>query len=649
MCGIAGILGSGGRDLRQETLARMRDAIRHRGPDDTGLEVLAEDGVAFAHVRLSILDLSTAGHQPMWNDSRSVMLVFNGEIFNFKEIRSELEARGKVFRTQCDTEVLVKGYEVWGRDLVHKLNGMFAFAVWDRTARSLWLVRDRLGVKPLYYFHDKDKRLFLFASEIKAILEHPSVGRKVDPEGLQSYLSMGYVVPPCTMFQGIRKLPAAHELSLEEGGQPRISRYWDLHGIASQRGIGRRQAEEEVRSLFESAVQRRLVSDVPVGAFLSGGVDSTLVVGAMGKLMKEPVRTFAAAFEVGSRSFKYNVDADHAEKVATYFGTRHTRLEIPLNSGLMESLRRLVVAMDEPHGNPTSLATLLLSERVRQEGISVAMSGDGSDEIFGGYPRYQEDIRLGWFQKIPAGLRNALPREAIAASPRLRRLSMALAKGDFPPLTAERLLTWWWVFDMNAQKGILAEDMLAPGNAAKEAMEDVLSRIRPRKGVGQLDAMMYSDLCLWIPEESNMRMDKTSMSVALETRAPFLDYKLIEYAMSIPFSDKAGLGSGKRLLKSAFRDILPKDVSRRPKWGWVAPVHHWTKSLLWDDAVKAVSELPGTGVFSEGVRDLVKDREAANPLQIWTLLVFSLWHKAFIEDGLSPSSKPEGSDLALHA
>jgi asparagine synthase (glutamine-hydrolysing) len=625
MCGIAGVYAQEPDKIRDwSPLSRMRELLRHRGPDDEGTECDPEAGIGLVHTRLSVIDLSSAGRQPMWSDDRGIALVFNGEIYNFQELRRELQTLGSAFRSRTDTEVIIKGYQTWGIDVVQRLNGMFAFALWDKNERCLWLVRDRLGKKPLYYWHDRVHGLLIFASEIKALLSWPCIRREVDPEGLHCYLALGYVPAPHTMFGGISKLPPGHRLRFGSDGVG-MERYWKIPDIGQWRA-SRSEYIRAIRMAMEQSVERRLVSDVPLGAFLSGGIDSTIAVGVMSRLMREPVRTFAAAFDVGPRSFKYNVDADSAEIVSRVFGTRHTRLTIGPEDSLREHLEEAVWHMDEPQANPTFLTTYLLARLVKEHGVTVILSGDGSDELFGGYSRYFADRCISWLRRVPLPLRRALGRLP-RWLPKAERLARGLRKADNPACAPERYLGWWEQFSAPERADILVPNCCQAMAAPERCIE---SAIIQSGATHDQELLTSVDLGLWIAEESNMRVDKMSMAHALEVRAPFLDYTLAELAMSIPFDQKVGLRGGKRLLKEAFAHLLPAAVLKRPKWGWQSPVYYWLKEPLWDTARTLIRGLPETGMFTPQVTKLVEGDPVREPSKIWSLMVFALWHRKYI-------------------
>ena len=638
MCGIAGIFSKDPRGLNEVILKRMQVTIRHRGPDDLGLVYLPEQGIGLAHTRLSVIDLTPEGRQPMWNAVHNVVLVFNGEVYNFREIRSQLESCGYAFRSKTDTEVILHGYEEWGIDVIHRLNGMFALGLWDSRLHRLYLVRDRLGKKPLYYWYEPVSRTLVFASEIKAILQHPWVERKVSPEALHCYLELGYVPAPYTMIQQILKLPPAHMLLIEGDGEPIIQRYWNVEKIGRLH-LSASEHRRQVRTLVEAAVERRLISDVPLGVFLSGGIDSTIVVGIMSRLLKEPVRTFSAAFDVGTRSFKYNVDADMADYVSRYFSTHHTRLTIALKDNLIATMRRVVYHVDEPHSNPTLVTTYLLAEYVKQQGITVMLTGDGSDEIFGGYHRYRYDRVLDYLRLIPSPMRIAIGAIANCTG-RAHRIRNVLRKADGAPLSAQRYLGWWTIFPADLRAQILSPEW----RQFQEIPQQIVSMVlKYAQTVNNQEAISYTDLRLWLAEESNMRVDKMTMAHALESRSPFQDYALVEYAMQIPFRQKARLNNYKKLLKETFTDLLPKTVLDRPKLGWNSPVYHWVRTILKKEAQQLIMYLPSTGIFTNEVQSLLeeKDYSFVRSNQIWSLVVFALWFQIFIEDNPTSSTDEE--------
>ena len=626
MFGIGGIYTKKKELITEQPLKRMRDSLRHRGPDDEGLAIIAEAGVGLIHTRLSIIDLTKAGHQPMWNDDKTVAIIFNGEIYNFPELRQELEKEGIKFRSRSDTEVILRGYEVWGQAVLPRLNGMFAFAIWDSRENWLWLARDRMGKKPLYYWFDPQSKTLLFASEIKGLLVWPMVKRQINKAGFNLYLTFGYIPAPETIFADVKKLPAAHWL-LFDGDNLEISRYWSPPALATWQTT-QKEYQKAIKEQVEKAIERRLISDVPLGVFLSGGIDSSIVTGVMSRLRSEPIQTFSAAYEVGPRSFKYNQDADLAEVTARKFNTNHTRLTIRPESNLSGYLEKVIWQMDEPHANPTLVSTYLLAELVKQQGITVALTGDGSDEIFGGYPRYLADRYLSLIRKIP------LPLRRLLLNPRL------LAKSKVAPQTPAWYLDWWQQFGKEHQ-----ERFLTPGwrpsqckevrlpYIAEEKVEEILTLVR---GGSDQDVLALLDLLLWIPEESNMRLDKMTMAHGLEARSPFLDYQLVELALTIPFSRKVqwrpGIKQGKTLLRQTFADLLPPEIIKSAKRGWFSPRYYWLKDLLMPEVEKTLRWLPETGIFTTAVSSagVGYEKDAALQQRLWSLLIFGVWYKKFL-------------------
>jgi len=625
MCGIAGIW-TPNRGIEEDILHRMLRILQHRGPDDSGVEFGLGRRVALMNTRLSVIDLTSAGHQPMRSKDKTLSLAFNGEIYNFVELRDELEKRGHHFNSSTDTEVVLKGYQEWGIDIVNRLVGMFAFAIWNETEKCLWLVRDRLGEKPLYYWYDSTRQELVFGSEIKALLVWPGIKRAVNQEALHCYLALGYTPAPHTMFQEIHKLPAAHKLRFD-GDNLKIERYWNVENLGSMR-VSQEEHRWNIHKLVTQSVEQSLISDVPLGAFLSGGVDSSIVVGLMSRRMKRPVKTFSAAFEVGPRSFKYNVDSEAARRVSQYFGTDHTEIRIEVKPDLfLKTLRKMVIHLDEPHAIPAIAASFLVAEKVNQHGVKVILTGDGSDECFAGYGRYLADRKVDLLRRVPYPLRSAL-QKTLAPYEGAGRLKKALDKAKTSPASVSRYLGWWEVFDASERSQILASESLS-GVHAPEAI--ILNAFEQCHGGNGQERLCYVDLMLWIANDSNMRIDKTTMAHSVESRAPFLDYRLVEYAMGIPFDGKAGWNREKRLLKATFSDLLPPFVLKRPKWGWFAPVEYWVKDSLWEFINESVGALPRTGVFKEEVTSLLREYPPRQPQKLWALMIWAIWYDAFIE------------------
>ena len=622
MCGIAGVMM---RDPGPATdvVTRMLGEIRHRGPDDFGVEEPEPGRVALGNVRLAVIDLSAAGHQPMWTTDRAACIAFNGEIYNFPELRRELERGGYRFGSQSDTEVILAGYRAWGAGVCDRLNGMFAFAIWDARERRLFIARDRLGKKPFYYWHRGGT--FVFASEIKGLLRHPRVRRTVDPVALQCYLALGYSPAPRTMFAEIRKLPAAHLAVLAPGDdvlQP--CAYWHPPRL-TDRVPADVELRRRIRTEVEQAVSRRLLSDVPIGAFLSGGVDSTIVVGVMSRLMDQPVRTFSTAFEVGPRSFKYNVDANAAARVSRQFGTDHTEIRVT-GEQVLASVHEVARTIDEPITTPM-FQTYLLAREVKRRGVTVVLTGDGSDEVFGGYSRYLRNRLVETLARLPA----PVLRHVVRLAGRTRYgsgLARAADKARTGGLSADRYLGWWEYLDHDTRTSLTTPAVAAHADAPTELLE----RLIAASGVtSSTDLVACLDLLLWIAEDSNMRMDKLCMAASLESRAPFLDYHVVDLGLSIPFSRKATWRTGKRLLRDAFSDLLPAEVMMRPKWGWSAPIYHWMRGPLKSLAQECLAALPRTGFFTEAVVAFDRRTPAPAPMVVWKLMLWALWYDTYVE------------------
>lgn len=663
MCGFAGIL-SGSLDISDKSIfSNMLSTIAHRGPDGSCIEIFPQMGFGLIFARLSIIDLTNAGQQPMWNTERTIVLVFNGEIYNFQELRKQLTNLGHSFSSRTDTEVILHGYEQWGIDVVSRLDGMFAIAIFDMRPRTcglpvvLHLVRDRFGKKPLYYWNDTTTNTLIFASEIKAILQHPRVERIINPEALDSYLTLSYIPSPLTMFSGIYKIPAGHRLMLSTSKVPEIKRYWHINRTGTL-NLTTSEHKQNVRKLVENAIKQRLVSDVPLGAFLSGGVDSTIVVGTMSRLSDEPVRTFSTAFDVGEHSLRHNVDADMAKLVSRQFGTKHTQLVINPEPHLFDSLHQAIYHGDEPDADPSLIQTYLLAKCVKEHGITVVLSGDGSDELFGGYLHYLYDKQLDRFRRIPNLLKNLVFSTAKSVdlclghfiyAQRIKwqysdrylensltgqnqnedhSLTKPLHKARIPPFTPESYLTWWTMFDERERRELLSPCWYQEIQSARNAIIKQSANIDFESNQ---DFLSYLDLTLWMPDENNMRLDKMAMAHAVEVRSPFESYQLAEYATQIPFRQKVGSGDYKKLLKNAFSDLLPDPVLRRPKHGWFSPQYYWINYIFWDEIQSLIHYLAKTGIFRPSIVDMLKPYPTRTPNKLWALAVFALWHKIFME------------------
>jgi asparagine synthase (glutamine-hydrolysing) len=625
MCGICGIVDRRG-PIDQHALRRMTAAIRHRGPDDEGFYVApAASGTAvgLGFRRLSIIDLVT-GNQPIGNENGSVLLVFNGEIYNYRELRVELESRGHRFATDSDTEVIVHLYEELGSNCFERLNGMFAIALWDAQRGELLLARDRFGKKPLYYA-DLGGSL-LFGSELKSLVEHPRCPRDLDFGALSRYLALEYVPTPYSIFAGIRKLPGGHVLRWRDG-RISLEQFWNLRLHPDEPPRSDEQYVEEFRELFQAAVRRRLVSDVPLGAFLSGGIDSSSVVAMMVEALPAgAVKTFSVGFK--ERSFD---ESGHAREVATHFGTDHHE-EIFTAGVMLDTLPTVVDWLDEPFGDASILPTYLLS-RFTREHVTVALGGDGSDELLAGYPTFPAD-RLARFYHVPRLLHTNV------IVPLADRLPVSTANFSFD-FKLKRFLraaaapedvrhpVWLGSFTPDEQAALLTA---APGDPFKEQRQ-----ILGAASGDQLGKLIYLYAKTYLQDDILVKVDRASMACSLEVRAPFLDVELVEFLSRVPSRLKLRRLETKRLLKAAMGDVLPPGIATRAKKGFGIPVAAWFKGELREPLQDELSpeRIRRQGLFEPTeVNRLVSEhlsgrRDHRKPL--WTLFVFQLWHRRWLE------------------
>lgn len=592
MCGIAGIFHiETAKPVDPARVRTMIDALAHRGPDGSG--VWTAPGVGLGHARLSIIDLG-GGAQPMRTPEEDLSVVFNGEIYNFQEVRAELEAKGHHFRTSSDTEVILHGYRQWGEACVHHFNGMFAFALFDRRTNALWMVRDRLGVKPLYYAPISDGSV-IFGSELKALLAHPLLRREPDISAVEDFMAYGYVPDDACFVAGVRKLGAGETLRLVRGQPlPRPQAYWDI-SFADRTSARPRALEEEITALMREAVRSRMVADVPLGAFLSGGVDSSSVVAFMAEASSQAVKTCTIGFDVASLD-----ETHYADRIARRFATDHReRIVSPDDFGLIDTLAH---HFDEPFADASALPTYRVCELAR-ETVTVALSGDGADEAFAGYRRHRFQLQGERFRALlPDGIRRPLfgtlgryypkadwaPR-ALRAKSTLLELAQdggeayAASVGVTPHAMRQALYT----DDMKrALGGHRAEDRYV------RAMRDAPAR-------DALDRAQYADIKIWLPGDILTKSDRMSMAVGLEAREPLLDYRLMEFAARLPVNQRIRGNSGKYLMKKAMEAYLPQDILYRPKMGFVTPISAWFRGALAGEAaaIAGGSSLARTGWF----------------------------------------------------
>ncbi len=614
MCGIAGIYRIDRKPVDQKTLQAMVEKLKHRGPDDTG--IFLRQHVGLGHSRLSIIDLSPAGHQPMQDATGNFQIVFNGEIYNFKELRSQLELLGHTFVSKTDTEVILAAYQTWGLACLDKLRGMFAFAIYDARQNEIFLARDRMGEKPLYYYHDAKK--LVFASEIKAILEDATIPREIDRQGLVNYFTFGHSVAPDTMYQGIKKLLPGNYLKLKNGAVT-TQAYWAI-SFARQEDRGKTYYRQEIQRRFEDSVAERLISDVPLGVFLSGGVDSSAVVAMMAKLGVSPIKTFSVGFNIPGQEFN---ELTNAKVVADYFATDHHELLLQEND-LVGTLEKLVYHFDEPFGDAANFPVFYMSQFAKNQ-VSVALTGDGGDEIFGGYRRYAAEknrsllLPLSWL--VPGNLGGFRKTQKLAAA---------------LPL-ADNLLrhTRWISFFSPA---MLQQLFLKPIQANPLKMYQ--QYFNGASFASQADAMMYLDQKILLPDAYLEKVDKASMAVGLETRPPLLDHRLVELANTIPVKYKIRGFEGKLIFKEAMAGLLPKSVLRKKKHGFAVPTNRWFRGKLQRYLAEVLFD-PKTksrGYFNyEYIEKLYQAYQNQNQpfdSQLWLLLNFELWHRQYLDKSL---------------
>ena len=633
MCGITGIFDAHARrEIDREVLVRMNESQHHRGPDEVGLHV--EPGIGLGHRRLSIIDLST-GQQPLYNEDGSVCIVFNGEIYNYQELIPELTRLGHRFRTKSDTETIVHAWESWGEDCVTRLRGMFAFALWDRNRETLFLARDRLGVKPLHYAM-LDSGELLFGSELKSLLAHGGLRRDVDPCAVEEYFALGYVAEPRTIFRGVWKLPPAHTLAIRRGQSlPAPAQYWNVRFTCDAR-IGVNEACEELSRRLAESVRLRMIAEVPLGAFLSGGVDSSAVVTAMAALSHSPVNTCSIAFS--DPAFD---ESRYAEEVAKRYRTRH-RVD-RVESDDFDLIDTLATLYDEPYADSSAIPTYRVCQLARQH-VTVALSGDGGDESFGGYRRYRLHL-------AEERLRAAMPLS-------LRRPVFGLLGRAYPKLDwAPRVFRAKTTFESLARNSVdayfnsvcylrdplraqLFSGKLRSDLSGYHAREVFHRHARDATSDDPLALIQYLDLKTYLVGDINTKVDRASMAHSLEVREPLMDHPLVEWLASLPSDLKIRGGESKFLLKKTMEDRLSSEILHRPKMGFAVPLARWFRGPLRSRVKRALESgaLPDCGLFNASTLARIGDehlsgvRDHSTP--IWTLLMF----EAFMRNVLTEES-----------
>jgi asparagine synthase (glutamine-hydrolysing) len=627
MCGIAGFVS---RDEHRdagaanEVLDRMCRVIAHRGPDDQG--TLVRNQVALGMRRLSIIDLA-GGHQPMSGCDGLVTIVFNGEIYNYRELQRELESRGHQFKTHSDTETIVHAYEEYGAGCVEYLRGMFAFAIWDARARELFIARDRVGKKPLYYTITRSDTL-IFGSELKSLREHPEFRGEISVEALDAYLTFGYVPDPLTIFRDVHKLPPGHHLTFRNG-RVRVEQYWDFPYAHAQENPARSEDEclEELRSLLDESVRIRLESEVPLGAFLSGGVDSSTVVGVMARHATQPVKTFSIGFHEDS----YN-ELKYARIAAQRFGTDHH--EFIVTPDICEIVDDLVRHFDEPFADSSAIPTYVVSKLARQH-VTVVLSGDGGDELFAGYTRYALDRTRSGFAHLPRVVRQGVMQPLGRNLPHGAWGRNYLHNVALDPL--DRYIEEVSVFTRLNKPALYTDDFrqqLGTGEAAQR-FRDYAAHSRAND---PLDPLLYLDSKTYLPGDILTKVDRMSMAVSLETRVPLLDHKLIEFVCTrIPASMKMKGLETKHVFKRAVRDLVPAEILDRPKQGFGIPIDRWINEQL-RERVRGTLTEPRTmqrGFIEPRYVNLLLDEHECgrrdHATELWALFMLELWHRKFVD------------------
>jgi len=642
MCGIAGTINCLGVDR----LNAMTDAQAHRGPDDRGVREFPEERVGLGHRRLSILDLSPAGHEPMSNADETLWITFNGEIYNFIELRGELEKQGCEFKSQTDTEVLLRLYEREGTDCFKRLNGMFALAILDRRRKKLVLARDHFGIKPLYYYRSQDR--FVFASEIKGILASGIYTPEINWQGFYDYFTYLYVPCPETMFKDIYQLPPAHFLEFDlKSNQSHLSRYWSLPAASEANGHtpSYEESKKTLRKLLTESVERQMISDVPLGVFLSGGVDSPILTGLMAELTSRPVKTFTVTF-TGKDVELYN-EAEAARAAAKRFCTEHHEIAVDIADPL--EMLDLVESFDQPFGNPTFYLMQLISKAARPD-VTVALCGAGGDELFAGYPRYRAVGLAKSLRSVPdfvfAGAGQALGLFSDNyRSARLRRARQFVSGRDRD--FARQYVNWTYFLTSDEKAQLLSG---APGTMqgggflpSERIVRAFLENGAGASGNYSGNSALAVDLQTFLPDNVLEYTDKMSMSVGLEVRVPYLDYHLVEFAHGLPFDYKLKAGHSKRILKETFADLLPAENHQAPKKGFNFPLATWMRDHFdnYFEQQMTRESVRANGLFNwdyiQALRQQHRAGKKDNSYPLFSLIMFDAWYRKYIAGAGTPA------------
>jgi len=644
MCGIAGAINWGDAQV----VARMTDSLRHRGPDDRGIVFFPQERVGLGHRRLSIIDLSAGGHQPMSSEDENLWITFNGEIYNFLDLRRELEDRGHRFRSSSDTEVILHLYQEYGPKFATRLNGIFALVILDRIHQKVLFARDHLGVKPLYYYC-RDGRL-LFGSEIKAILESGGYSREVNWQAIRDYFTFACVPCPDTAFRGILQVPPAHIMTFDlSTRQLELEKYWSIdRAVADEVSSG--DARDRLRGLLADSVRRQMVSDVPLGVFLSGGLDSPILVGLAAEVSSDPVKTFTIIFEGKHLEF-YN-EREAAREVAQRFHTEHHEIEASITDPF--DMLRMVTSFDQPFANPTAYLMYLISSHTRSE-ATVALCGAGGDELFAGYPRYRAMKMARLFRYIPQPAINAARRVLGLVSDDYHKANLRRAREFLDGLDKDftrQFTNWTYYLDENEKSNLLRGPAGDPSlNSASRILGDLFAQEElPDFG----NRVLAADVQTFLLDNLLEYTDKMSMAVALEVRVPYLDPRVVATALAIPFSEKLGRRRGKLVLRELFADFLPPTVQSAPKKGFVAPLAIWLKEGLdsyFDDHM-GPGRTNAQGIFDWNYIQELRRRHRSGACdystELFSIMMFDTWYRQYLlgENLLGDSAKASASAFA---
>jgi len=647
MCGIAGFIGAeeftNNGEGATRVLDRMCRIIAHRGPDDQGMFV--DGSVALGMRRLSIIDLA-GGAQPLSGCDRAFTIVFNGEVYNFLELQRELEAQGHHFHTRCDTEAVIHAFEQYGPQSLERLRGMFAFAIWNAHEQELFIARDRAGKKPLYYTVTT-QGTFIFGSELKALREHPEFSSEINVEALDAYLTFGYVPDPLTIFKNVQKLPPGHHLRFKNG-RIRVEQYWDFEFTNTRNTANRSESSyvEELRSLLDEAVRLRLVSDVPLGAFLSGGIDSSAVVGLMARHTSQTVKTFSIGFREDSHN-----ELKYARLAAKHFRTEHR--ELIVTPDVCNIVDELIWHFDEPFADQSAIPTYLVSKLAREH-VKVVLSGDGGDELFAGYTRYALDSKRKSFEHLPRFVRDGMMQSLSRHLPHGAWGRNYIHKVAAEPL--DRYIEDISIFTRLNKPSLYSRDFQRSLGSSDSA--EIFRRYAAVVSANDsLDRLLYLDSKTYLPGDILTKVDRMSMAVSLEARVPLLDHKLIEFVTGIPASLKMKNGEGKYIFKRAVEDIVPAEILHRPKQGFGVPISEWINQELRQDIRDTFAD-PRTrqrGYFEASYVDLLLDEHERgrrdHSWALWALLILERWQRTFTDNSVQRTDQrfPDACEVLVSA